>query len=103
MGTMNSSDKAVVKAPKVESHKLQASNERHPASYYDKTSSHYQGGIHNVLLNKAKESMAGIKPVKENQGNHGHNAILSIAKKSMSGEVQSSLGGSHNVAMNILM
>jgi hypothetical protein len=56
----------------------------------------------------AKESMAGVKPVVKNQGNHGHNAILDIAQKSMSNEVEStipsqqSLGGSHNVAMAMI-
>ena len=43
------------------SHKLQASRESHPASYYDKSSSHYMGGAHNVLLNAAKEHMKSGK------------------------------------------
>ena len=64
MGTMNNTEKdATVKASQTESHKLQASNERHPASYYDKSSSHYQGGAHNVLINAAKQSMAGVRAV----------------------------------------
>jgi len=141
MGTMNHSETNSAKAPKAESHKLQASNESHPASYYDKKSSHYQGGAHNVLINFAKESMAGVKPVAKvaqnngnyghnvlltaakesmnnksnvmstvsNNGNHGHNVLVNVAKAQMSGEVEStipsqkSLGGSHNVAMAVLV
>jgi hypothetical protein len=51
MGHYNTTNpvEAVTKAT-ASTHKLQASNERHPDSYYDKTSSHYMGGGHNVLI-----------------------------------------------------
>lgn len=107
MGTMNSEKPEVssAKAPK-----LQASNEYHPPSYYDKKSSHYMGGAHNVLINYAKESMAGARPaqVQKNVGNHGHNEIVNFAKSWSDGTVsvsvpdQNALGGSHNVAMAVI-
>lgn len=84
MGTMNKVEKDVtVKASKTESHKLQASNESHPASYYDRSSSHYQGGAHNVLINKAKEFQTGVRVVAEEQGNYGHNVLIRAAKEGM--------------------
>ena len=59
MGHYNTANpvEAVTKA--TSSHKLQASNEHHPASYYDKSSSHYMGGGHNVLIQTAKAMMNG--------------------------------------------
>lgn len=51
MSTANTANP--VKAIEQASHKLQAAN--HPASYYDKTSSHYMGGAHNVLLQAAND------------------------------------------------
>jgi len=105
MGKMNV-DETVAKIPKAKTthHKLEASNERHAASFYDKKSSHYQGGAHNVLLNLAKERMAGVKPVARNTGNHGHNAILDIAKAGMSGvKTSSSTKNSGNHGHNAIL
>ena len=97
--------------------KLQASNQAHPASYYNKSSSHYQGGAHNVILSLAADSMKTQKsvaqPARTNLGNHGHNAILEMAQSSINPQAtpkvqansipsQKSMGGSHNVAMAVL-
>ena len=66
------------------------------------------GGAHNVLINAAKDSMAGVRPAEqENIGNHGHNAIVNFAQSWKAGEDvsvpdQQSLGGSHNVAMAVI-
>ena len=104
MGTMNDVEKNVAaKAPKTESHKLQASNESHPASYYDRSSSHYQGGAHNVLINKAKESMSGVRAVQEEKGNYGHNVLIRAAKEGMVNKapiVQNSGNYGHNALVN---
>lgn len=103
MGTMNSVEKGVAaKAPKTESPKLQASNESHPASYYDRSSSHYQGGAHNVLINKAKESMSGVRAVEQEQGNYGHNILIRAAKESMGKKVPA-VQGSGNYGHNVLV
>jgi len=106
MGSMNSTaDKDLaVKASKVENHKLQASNERHPASYYDRSSSHYQGGAHNVLINKARESMAGVRVVQEDQGNYGHNVLIRAAREGMgNGSKKTIVQGAGNHGHNALI
>jgi len=108
---------AVTKAAS-SSHKLQASNEHHPASYYDKSSSHYMGGGHNVLIQTAKAMMNGEKlpeapKVKAvNAKATGHSALLEYAEQAMLREdnsirtpsvsSQASMGGAHNVAMAVL-
>jgi hypothetical protein len=104
MGTMKADEPVASGTTKAKSHKLEASNERHAASYYDKTSSHYQGGAHNVLINAAKDSMSGIKPFAKNQGNHGHNILVEIAKESMSEKtptVRNSGNHGHNAIVDI--
>lgn len=87
MNTQSATAPKIVENPSVmtASHKLQASvydnheasvSKQHPASYYDKTSSHYMGGAHNVLLN------------------------TKLSKDSkLSSEA---MGGNHNVAMAVL-
>ena len=119
MGTYNTANpvEAVTKA--TSSHKLQASNERHPASYYDKSSSHYMGGGHNVLIQTAKAMMNGEKLPEapkalkaRNTKATGHSALLEYAEQAMKNEdnsiktpnvsSQASMGGAHNVAMAVL-
>lgn len=78
MSTMNTSNP--VKAVTEASHKLQASAEQHPSSFYDSSSSHYQGGAHNVLINAAKDG----KKLQASQSS------------------ASAMGGNHNVAMAVL-
>ena len=104
MGSMKTPESEVAKAPKASTHKLQASNERHPASYYDKQSSHYMGGAHNVLINHAKNSMAGVQPVEEEQGNYGHNILINAAKQFSKGEkLGKSVASSGNYGHNKLL
>merc|ERR1712051_41344 len=120
MGTYNTANpvEAVTKATS-SSHKLQASNEHHPASYYDKSSSHYMGGGHNVLIQTAKAMMNGEKLPEApkalrspNAQTTGHSALLEYAEQAMKNEdnsirttsvsSQASMGGAHNVAMAVL-
>ena len=69
------------------SHKLQASRESHPASYYDKSSPHYMGGAHNVHLMNAGNKKAHTASYYDQSSSHymggAHNVLLSIAKESM--------------------
>ncbi len=94
--------------------KLQSSNERHPASYYDKSSSHYKGGAHNVLIEAAKSGelkKQAVRSSKQQQATevYGHNLLIDFAQKAMGNEqtialpTQSALGGAHNVAMQVLV
>jgi len=100
MGAANTA--APVEAvPKTTGHKLQA--EHHPASFYDKSSSHYQGGAHNVLINLAKSGKIDTTPVPQ----HGHDALIKLAKDLNQGKRSvdfsaKSMGGNHNVAMAVL-
>jgi len=68
------------------SHKLKAVAaplvEDHPASFYDKSSSHYMGGAHNVAL--------------ANMGK------ITDSPKQFVGESQKELGGAHNAAYELL-
>lgn len=81
----------------------------YPASYYDKTSSHYMGGAHNVALQdvanmgptKYVKKMAAPKVSKDKTG---HNlALQSVANMSREWQGKSSktsdLKGTHNVAL----
>jgi len=105
MGAANTANPVeAVKAASNAPHKLQA--EHFPESYYDESSSHYQGGAHNVLINLVKEGKLEGK-----QPEFGHEAIIKIAKDFKKGKLQASnvklgsqkaLGGAHNVAMAVL-
>lgn len=83
MGHYNTANpvEAVTKA--TNTHKLQASNEHKPASYYDQSSSHYMGGAHNVLIQHAKAVMNGEKfeaPKPANYKPTGHSALIEYAQ-----------------------
>jgi len=86
MSTMNTPNpvEAVTKAAH-STPKLQASAEaHHPGSWYDKKSSHYQGGAHNVLLNAARlnqEPRVEILSADAMGGNHNV-AMAAMAEKS---------------------
>ena len=113
MGSLNTANpvEAVQKATS-SGHKLQSSHQSHPASYYDKTSSHYMGGAHNRLIEAAKSgelSQAAVKPQQMQPTEVlGHNLLIDFAQKSM-GNASSvampsmaAMGGAHNVAMQVI-
>ena len=93
MSSLNTTNpvEAVTKATQ-SSHKLQASNTRHPASYYDKSSSHYMGGVHNRLIQAAKsgELNQQVRDTKKSQPTevYGHNLLIEFAQDSMNGKAQ---------------
>jgi len=113
MSTMNEAPEAehVTKSSK----KLQSS---HTDSFNDPSSSHYQGGAHNILMQYAKDKMSGKikgnafdKKTKTNEP--AHESLMNYAKGRMSGDIKQtkktalkmtseSMGGSHNVAMAVL-
>lgn len=114
MNTQNAAAANIIQNPTTfmsGSPKLQASaQEKHPASYYDKSSSHYMGGAHNVLLNFKLSAPAASEErhsatFRDESG--AHNTLIQIGKDLMSGKqstVRSSedMGGNHNVAMAML-
>ena len=53
--------------------------EHHPASYYDKSSSHYMGGAHNVLINLALNGDIDTSSTRRTP-QHGHDTLVSLAK-----------------------
>ena len=59
-------------------HKLQS--EHHPASYYDKSSSHYKGGAHNMLIELAKSGQ-----IEDPRPKHGHQILVQTAKELYNG------------------
>jgi uncharacterized membrane protein YidH (DUF202 family) len=85
MSTMNTAN-PVEAVKKASAPKLQASH--HPESYYDKESSHYMGGAHNVLLEYSKSYMNGTptKTQQQNLGDHGHNVLLNVASDFQQGK-----------------
>lgn len=113
MSTMNDAPEAehVTKSSK----KLKSS---HTDSFNDPSSSHYQGGAHNILMQYAKDKMSGKikgnaydKKTKTNEP--AHESLMNYAKGRMSGEIKQtkrtalkmtseSMGGAHNVAMAVL-
>jgi hypothetical protein len=61
MGTMKSSSPAAT-AVQSSTPKLQASSQGyHPASYNDKSSSHYKGGAHNVFLQAVADGTVSLE------------------------------------------
>ena len=104
MANMNTAS-PVEAVTKASGHKLQASKNAHPDSYYNPESSHYQGGAHNVLLNFAKDTMSGKKVAsveQKNLGNHGHNVLINVAKNGVDKTQTQNLGDhGHNVLINI--
>ena len=109
MGSLNTANPVEAVQKATSGHKLQAGRQSHPASYYDKTSSHYMGGAHNRLIEAAKNgelSQGASKP----QATEllGHNLLIDFAQNSMGGASSvampsmAAMGGAHNVAMQVI-
>ena len=103
MGTMNTANpvEAVQQATASSTHKLQASHaEKHPASYYDSSSSHYMGGAHNVLLNQALKGDAPKKVASQKAMGGAHNVAMAVlAEKSNEYKRKQQVAASRNRSM----
>ena len=106
MGSMSA--KAVPSAAPVATPKLQASHKSYPASYYDKSSSHYMGGAHNVLINAAangeiKEFGRSAEFYDKASSHYQGGVMNSVIKAAEKGELNTKPLRSHNAAQNVLL